>query len=61
MKAIFIKKLAIVLLPAVEQASGVTELYLWPILTYTKDLNRKYISITLYLWKWALISVIKTL
>jgi len=60
MKALYLGKFALVFMPIVEFEQGVYEYYVTPTLLFTHDKEKKYKSMTLHWWKWALISVIKT-
>lgn len=60
MNAYIIDNYAFVWLPPVDYEQGVYEYYIFPTVIYTDNKEKKYKSLTLYFWKWAIISIIKT-
>ena len=60
MKAIYFKKYALVWLPAIDFTPGIYEYYFLPTIVYINDHNKKFKSFSLYIWKWPIISIIKT-
>ena len=60
MKAIYFKKYALVWLPAIDFTPGVYEHYIFPTVVFINDHTKKFMSLTFYIWKWAIISIIKT-
>jgi len=60
MKAFILGNYAFVWRPTVDFEKGVYEYYIFPTLLFTNNKEKKYKSLTLYIYKWALISIIKT-
>lgn len=60
MKALYLKKYALVWLPSVDFTPGVYEYYPLPTIVFMKDNNKNFLSLSLYIWRWAIISIIKT-
>lgn len=60
MNAKIVGNFAVVWLPTVDFEKGVYEYYILPTFIFTNNKEKKYRAITLHWWKWALISVIKT-
>lgn len=60
MKAFYIKKCAFVWLPAINIEQGVYEYYILPTCIFTVNKEKKFKSLTLYWFRFAVISIIKT-
>lgn len=60
MKAFIIGKFALVWFPELEFEKGIYEYYVYPTLLFTHNKEKKYKSLTLHIFRWAIISIIKT-
>ena len=60
MKAYIWGDTAFVWMPTIDYEKGVYEYYIFPTLLYTNNKEKKYKSLTLHWWNWAIISAIKT-